>query len=204
MTAAEGPGMLTMLSYPETPDMHPFKELVVSVPVRVGSVEGNYVPYIYVTTDEALIPGREICGFPKKLANVTWERDGDRFRGSVTRWDKCILSLEGTISGPMPQEMAAMQVEAASRPSINYKLIPGPDGGIEIEEITAVQLVVVPHAVELGSASVRSEPSQWDPVSDLVADSEGPLIAMVSDNTIPDGSVLQKIERRSAVRRRAS
>src|SRR5512139_2001540 len=91
MEAADGPGMITMLTYPQTPIIHPFKELVVMLPVRVGNVEGNYVPYIYVTTDEALIPGRELCGFPKLLADIVWERDGDRFRGSATRWGTRIL-----------------------------------------------------------------------------------------------------------------
>jgi acetoacetate decarboxylase len=85
MEPAEGMGLVTLLSYPQTDIIHPFKELVVMVPVRVDDTLGNYVPYIYVTTDEALIPGREIAGFPKKLAEVAWEREGDRFRGSATR-----------------------------------------------------------------------------------------------------------------------
>jgi len=200
MQAADGPGMITMLTYPQIPIQHPFKELVVMVPVRVGDVEGNYVPYIYVTTDEALIPGRELCGFPKLLADVVWERDGDRFRGSATRWGKRILSLEGTIAGPMPPEMAAAQSEGARRPSINYKLVPGPAGEIEIEEITAAQLEVVPHQVEVGSAQVRCEASEFDPISELVPDSDGPLIVMLSDNTIPAGRVLQRIKRKRAAR----
>jgi acetoacetate decarboxylase len=204
MEAAGGPGLIVMLTYPQTPIIHPFKELVVMVPVHVGSVEGNYVPYIYVTTDEALIPGREIAGFPKKLADIVWERDGDRFRGSVTRWDKCILSLEGTIAGPMPAEMAAAQAEGARRPSINYKLIPGPAGEIEIEEITAVQLEIVQHRVEMGSGQVRCQFSEWDPVSELVPDSDGPLVAIVSDNTIPAGRVLQRIERKASARQSAA
>ena len=91
-----GAGLITLINYPANGQIHPFKELVVLVPVKVMGSEGNYVPYIYVTTDEALIPGREIAGFPKKIADVVWERNGNRFRGSVTRWDKRILELEGT------------------------------------------------------------------------------------------------------------
>ena len=173
MVAGEGPCMITMLTYPETPIIHPFK---------------------------ALIPGREIAGFPKKIADVVWERDGDRFRGSATRLGKRILSLEGTITGPMPPEVAAMQSDAARRPSINYKLIPGPAGEIEVEEITAVQLEVVQHKVEIGTGVLHCEPSAWDPVADLVTDAEGPLIAIVSDNTIPAGRVLQRIDRKSGAR----
>jgi acetoacetate decarboxylase len=200
MQPGSGPGLITMLSYPETEIIHPFKELVVLVPVKVGDVEGNYVPYIYVTTDEALIPGREIAGFPKKIADVVWEREGNKFWGSATRWGRRFLALEGEIQGPMPPEIAAAQSEAARRPTINYKLIPGPAGEIEIEEITATQLELVQHEVEVGFGRVRCESSRWDPVSELVPDSEGPMVAIVSDNTIPAGTVLQRIDRKAAAR----
>ncbi|MBI4515604.1 MAG: acetoacetate decarboxylase family protein [Deltaproteobacteria bacterium] len=196
MEPGTGPALITMLSYPQTPIIHPFKELVVMVPVRVGEVEGNYVPYIYVTTDEALIPGREIAGFPKKIADVVWERDGNHFHGSATRWGKRILSLEGSIAGPMPAEIAAAQAEGARRPAINYKLIPGPAGEIEIEEITAVQLELKQHSVEMGQGRVRCEFSELDPLAELVPDGDGPLLAILSDNTIPAGRVLRRIDRR--------
>lgn len=191
----EGPGMITMLCYPPGAT-RPFNECVVLVPVRVGDVIGNYVPYIYVTTDEALIPGREIAGFPKKLADVRWERDGARLAASATRWGKTIVSLEGTVDAPVPPEMAAAQGEASRMPTINYKLIPGPAGEIEIEEITAVDLDLKPRVAELGRARLRCEASADDPVADLIPDSEGPLIVLLSDNTIPAGRVLQRIERK--------
>jgi acetoacetate decarboxylase len=192
---AEGPGLVTLLCYPATEVQHPFNEAVVMVPVRVDETLGNYVPYIYVTTDEALIPGRELAGFPKKLAEVEWERDGDRFRGSVTRWGRRILAVEGRVRGPMPEEAAAARGDGPGAPSINYKLVPGPAGEIEIEEITKVQLEVVPREQEIGEARLRCEPSDLDPVAALVPDGEGPMVMMLSDNTIPPGEVLKQIKR---------
>ncbi|MCC7076596.1 MAG: acetoacetate decarboxylase family protein [Acidimicrobiia bacterium] len=193
--AEPGLGSIVLLSYPQSDIIHPFNECVVIVPVRVGDVVGNYVPYIYVTTDEALIPGREIGGFPKKIANVEWERDGDAFRASVTRFDELILAVEGTIAGPMPEEFAALQAEVSSRPSINYKLIPGPAGEIEIEEITATPIVIEAHEVEIGTATLKTNFVAADPVADLVPSTEGMLAVLRSDNTIPAGRVLERIER---------
>lgn len=198
ISPGDGPGLITLLDYPPGACPHPFKELVVLVPVRVGDVEGNYVPYIYVTTDEALIPGREIAGFPKKLAQIEWGREGNTFRGAVTRWGVRILSLDASIDAPVPPELAAAQAAAARRPTINYKLIPGPGGEIEVEEITAVDLDIVPHEVEMGVGRLCCEPSDLDPLADLIPDVEGPLLAMRSDNTIPAGRVLQRIERTPA------
>mgnify|MGYP001448980859 CR=1 FL=1 len=77
-------------------------------------------------------------------------------------------------------------------------------GKIEIEEITAVQLEIVQHGVEMGSGQVRCEFSEWDPVSELVPDGDGLLVAMLSDNTIPAGRVLRRIERQAAARQSAA
>ncbi|KAA0233390.1 MAG: acetoacetate decarboxylase [Acidimicrobiales bacterium] len=191
----DGLGMITMLSYPpgET-GIHPFNELVVLVPVRLGDIEGNYVPYIYVTTDEALIAGREIAGWPKRLADISWQREGTRFEGRVTRWGRPILTLEGELQGPLPVDAAGSA--AADAPTLNYKLIPGPAGEIEIEEITLTRLEMQPRDMELGSATVSSENGPDDPLADLIPDGAGMLVAMVSDNTIPAGEVVQRIDRR--------
>jgi len=198
MEAADGPGTLTLISYPKMDWVHPFNELVVLVPVRVDETLGSYVPHIYVNTDEALIPGREIAGFPKLLADVKWERDGSRFRGSATRWGVTFFSVEGEIQGPMP-EPAPGQGPPAPPPSINYKLIPDPAGGIAIEEITSTQLEIVPRQVEIGQAKIHCEPSESDAVAELVPDFEGTMIMMLSDNTIPAGKVLKRVERKERV-----
>lgn len=189
MEPAGGPGLITLISYPQS-EFHPYNELVVLLPVTVDGQPGNYVPYIYVTTDEALIAGREIAGFPKKLAQIAWERDGDRFHGSVTRWGATLLTIEGTVQAPMP---AGARPPAA--PTFNYKLIPDPAGGVEVEEITRTQLELVPHAQESGQARVRSGSSASDPVADVVPDFEGPFVVMTCDVTIPPGDVAKRISR---------
>lgn len=191
-------GLITMLTYPwgDNVRIHPFNEAVVLVPVTCEGVEANYVPYIYVTTDEALIAGREAAGWPKKLADITWERDGDRFSGAVTRWGVTILTLEGEINGAMPEELRALQAQNAGTPTLNYKLIPGPGTEIEVEEVTLTRLEIVPQTTEIGTGRVHTASSDDDALADLVPDSEGPMIAIVSDNTIPVGEVLRRVDRR--------
>jgi len=196
MEPADGPGMVTLISYPQS-EFHPYNELVVLVPVSVDGVSGNYVPYIYVTTDEALIAGREVAGFPKKIAQIEWHREGDRFAGSATRWGTSLLTIEGEVHGPVPR--GADRSAPAGAPTFNYKLIPGPAGEIEVEEITQVRLEVVPRGQEAGQASVRCGRSDDDPIADLVPDFDGPLVIMTCDVTIPPGEVVKRIARRELV-----
>lgn len=198
MEPADGPGLVTLINYPPSASFESYNELVVLVPVQVDGTKGNYVPYIFVTTDEALIAGREIAGFPKKIAQITWEREGGEFRASVTRRGRKILTVEGKVQGLMPSEGVAGR-SPAGNPTLNYKLIPDPAGGIEIEEITKTQLEVVPREQEVGQARLRSQPSEFDPVADLVPDTDGPMILMTADVTIPAGEVLKRIERKERV-----
>jgi len=195
----EGPGLLTMLSYGwgDNIRIHPFNEAVILVPVRCGGEEGNYVPFIYVNTDEALIPGREAAGWPKKLADISWEREGDRFSGTVTRWGERIIAIEGDIGvEPEDSTQVAALVQAGAKPTFNYKLIPGPGEEIEVEEVTSTALEILPQTVEVGSAKVLSDSSEDDPVATILPSVAAPFVAMVSDNTIPCGSVLRRVDGR--------
>lgn len=200
LEAGDGLGMVSMLSYGwgDGHRTHPFNEAVVLVPVKLNGTEGNYVPFIYVTTDEAMIAGREMAGWPKKLADVSWERHGDRFAGSVTRWGVTILEVEGDLStAPEDDGSIAALMAGGQKPTFNYKLIPGPGEQIEVEEITSSSLQILPSDVGIGSGRIRTTSSEDDPLSALVPSGAGPLVAMVSDNTIPLGEVVHRIERRT-------
>lgn len=198
MELQDGTGSVVFLSYPATETMHPFNECAVLLPVRIGEATGNYVPHIFVNTDEALIPGREMGGWPKLIADIRWERDGDHVSAAVARFGEPILELEGDVSGTLPEEVVAAGGDAANQPSFNYKLIPGPDGRtIEVEEITSTQLEIVTHRVEIGSARLTTHPSSSSPVGDVVPSAEGMMVVVGSDNTIPAGEVLLRIERGS-------
>lgn len=195
----DGPGLVTMLCYGwgHEPRIHPFNEAVVLVPVRCDGQDGNYVPFIYVTTDEALIAGREAAGWPKKLAEISWERDGDHFRGSVTRWGETILSVEGELGADPPAGFdATALMTGAARPTFNYKLIPGPGDEIEVEEITSTTLEIVPKAVEMGAAVLSAASSPTDPVATVVPSTACALVVLESDNTIPLGTVVRRIDGR--------
>ena len=104
----EGAGIVTMLSYGwgDGHRTHPFNEAVVLVPVRLNGAEGNFVPFIYVTTDEAMIAGREIAGLAQEAGrHHLGARLGDRFHGSVTRWGTTVIDIRAT-SPPSPTTTA--------------------------------------------------------------------------------------------------
>jgi hypothetical protein len=60
-------------------------EVIVSIPVLHEGQIYAYVPAIYVDNDAALLAGREIGGYPKKLAQITMRNYGNLFLSHMAR-----------------------------------------------------------------------------------------------------------------------
>ena len=66
-------------------DVGPYMEGIVSIPVlHKGEIYG-YLPAIYVDTDSAMLAGRELGGYPKKLAQITMRNYGNMFLSHMSR-----------------------------------------------------------------------------------------------------------------------
>jgi acetoacetate decarboxylase len=68
-------------------------------------VEGTYLVTMPMTTEQAVVPGRETYGEPKKIAQIDFAQEGDRVRASVSRMGFTYLSAEGRIGAEIgPRE----------------------------------------------------------------------------------------------------
>ncbi|MFW9938805.1 MAG: acetoacetate decarboxylase family protein, partial [Candidatus Thorarchaeota archaeon] len=65
-------------NYPSTNQGLPYHEGALILRCQFEGVMGNYYLAMPVTDDRAMIGGREIFGFPKKMANVHLERNGNK------------------------------------------------------------------------------------------------------------------------------
>jgi len=64
-------------------------------------VEGAYLITMPMTTEAAVVGGRETFGEPKKLAEVTLDRQGNEVRASATRMGITYLELRGTLGASL-------------------------------------------------------------------------------------------------------
>ncbi|MEE9608540.1 MAG: acetoacetate decarboxylase family protein [Myxococcota bacterium] len=60
-------------------------------------VEGIYLITMPMTTEQAVVPGRETYGEPKKIAQIDFQKEGDRVKASVSRMGFTYLEAEGTL-----------------------------------------------------------------------------------------------------------
>lgn len=82
------------------PDAGPlgrYDESGLVIPVRYGDITGAHVSLEYVSTDDSLCAGREIWGYPKKLATVGFDEDGNHaVHGTTSRRGQSLIDLRFT------------------------------------------------------------------------------------------------------------
>jgi acetoacetate decarboxylase len=72
---------------------------VFGVRARYEGVEGLYLITMPMTAEGAVVAGRETYGEPKKLADITFTRDGDDVSAQVTRHGMTYLAVRGKLAG---------------------------------------------------------------------------------------------------------
>ncbi len=70
--------------YPDS-TLGPYDEFVLYLLANFRGKEVKYAAYLYVTTDAAMAAGREIAGFPKKIASISLGEEGGTYRAGLQR-----------------------------------------------------------------------------------------------------------------------
>ena len=103
------------------------------------SLAGCYSPYFWVTSDRAMVGGREFHGQPKRLGAVTLEHRGDLIVGTVA--NNGIEVFTGTLpykAEPSSFEEVCRRVDVVT--NINLKIVHQIDGRTALRQLTARDL----------------------------------------------------------------
>lgn len=73
--------------------LEPYNEVYLEVPCLYKGQPYSYIPAMYVTTDQAMAAGRELLGFPKKLATIELDALGTQFTGRLSRQGVQVASI---------------------------------------------------------------------------------------------------------------
>jgi acetoacetate decarboxylase len=91
------------------------------IPVRYGDYTGQFVPYLYTSTDASLACYREGQGWPAVLGQTEVTEAQGRVRGRVVRNGREIIRATAQVGGEVLASLDFL-------PIILYKEIPGIDG----------------------------------------------------------------------------
>ena len=101
--------------------VHAFAGGGLYVQARHGQHVGDYCLAMPMSTDAAIIFGRELFGEPKKQATTMLERKGNRLRGKCVRYGRPIISIDATMD-------SRENVTQGGFVNFHYKFLPSADG----------------------------------------------------------------------------
>lgn len=90
--------------FPDNPFSPGYLEAGLFVHVKAGFGTGIHCPWMVVDDDNALILGRETAGYPKKMAALAWEREGDVITASAERRGTRLVEMVARIGDTVPEK----------------------------------------------------------------------------------------------------
>jgi acetoacetate decarboxylase len=134
-----------------------------SVHCRHENVDGDYALVMPMTTEQAVVGGRETFGEPKKLAEVDLVLDGDNVRASFARMGVTFVEVNGTITGDLPL------TPDRTRTSFYYKFLPSPTGkGFDGDPVLLYcRRDEKTRSLRKVDGNITLRESRFDPVADL-------------------------------------
>lgn len=139
----------------------PYKEAAVLIHVRTLLGKGLHCCWMTVDDDTALAYGRELLGYPKKMAQITFVEDGDLISASVTRRGVKVLSMQGRRGEPHSSPPPVFSVKTFN--------VGGPGQLFAVNPITLFrprEEVLESYEAEV---TVSLAGSEYDPLAPLVA-----------------------------------
>lgn len=119
------------------------------IPVRFNGEEGTFVHSMYLDDESPIAGGREIWGFPKKLANPKVVHEGDVIVGTLNYGS---VNCATATMGFKHESVDLAHVKAKlQEPSYLLKIIPHVDGSLRICELVRYNLLDI-HVKEAWTA----------------------------------------------------
>jgi acetoacetate decarboxylase len=161
--------------YPKTNFGVTYRESALFLRTRFNGETGAYCLSMSVTDDMALVAGREIYGYPKKLATIELTHAGDYAQGWARRRGIQFFEVRANLSGKFNEEEAkrifsnVLGDGTSVVIAYNYKHFPSPDGeGFDYNpRLIREEVELHPSMVQAGEAEVVLKPSDYDPWSEV-------------------------------------
>ncbi len=170
----------------------PYNEAILSLLVEHKGRPMTYIMHIAVTTEPPMLAGREIWGFPKKLAHIEFKSEKDMVYGTLDR--PAGVRLASAIVRP---ERPATNGHSSAPPAVSFRLIPSAEenGRPVCAEIIETHTEVKVHEAWTGTGSIAfAECSRLDPWNRLPVKRVIQASYVLSEMTLGFGKVIDRLE----------
>ncbi|MHA1437584.1 MAG: acetoacetate decarboxylase family protein [Promethearchaeota archaeon] len=190
-------------NYPSTNQGLPYYEGALMLRCEYNGEMGNYYLAMPVTDDRAMIGGREIFGFPKKIANVYLKRNNkDVYAYSERLGVKNIeinVKLTGKFNDPetpkIIKELGLLPGRRKNTINYNFKYFPAPNKeGFDYNPwLVRQETAVSPKSLEMGVAEINLNSTVHDPWDELEIIKILGALYIKTDNTMFPGKKIAEV-----------
>jgi len=173
--------------YPIVSELGPYRECLVLLKANYRGQPVTYCPFVWVDTDEALCAGREIWGYPKKLAQIDFSVDEQLAQCHVVRNGKTLIEASVGLSEPGKLQYILFE------DIVLQKIILSAEGGLSIRQLCRVRLRDYSFSSLLrgGPAVLNLLGSRHDPISCLAPTQIIGGVYGRGNMTLPFGTILE-------------
>jgi acetoacetate decarboxylase len=183
-------GLIFIADYPVTNLGPGYKEGALFVRCKYQGEAGSYCLAMPITSEPRMHNGRDVFGFPKKLARIHLEKTGRKVHGWIEREAVRFVEIETTLTDSIP-ELPPMGPTFLFKAMPRIDLTPGFDGPVFL---AAQRTEIQAHRVELGTARMTLRPSANDPWAEIGDPRVTAAFYLESDNTMLPGKILAEVD----------
>jgi acetoacetate decarboxylase len=163
-------------NYPKTNFGIAYKEAGLFLYTEFDGVIGMYCFAMPVDNDMAMIGGREMIGYPKKMANLNFQHDGKTTEGWVERHGIRFFEVKMEGNNKLNDKNAMrISMDLGLNPqnpksiAYNYKFFTSPDlmSFDYNPRLTRQEVTMKPSEMQMGTAQVTLNESEFDPWSEV-------------------------------------
>ncbi len=190
--------------YPSTNQGLPYYESDLFLRSQFKGEFGNYHLAMHVDDDRAMIGGREICGFPKKMAKIKLERKDNNVEAWSERLGTRNIEIHTKLTGKFNssetsdilKEFKILPSRKRGAVSYNFKFFPSPDktGFDYPPRLVRQETMIRPQSIEMGEVEITLNSSVHDPWGELEIVNVLGALYLKTNNTMLPGEVVAEVD----------
>lgn len=147
--------------------------------------KGVHCPWMIVNDDTALIYGRELLGYPKKMADIPFDDDGKKISASLSRRGAKVINVQAERINKEVNPTPVLQIKTFNFSGMWQSFAYNPIWLFKPREII--------HESYTAKASLDIADSLYDPIKRLIADYKNPMDARIARTDIFGAPILMPV-----------
>lgn len=179
----------------------PYSEAGLFLRSRFKGEEGFYCLSMPVTTDMAMVGGREMLGFPKKIGDISLIKNNSNIDGWVERHNIRFFEVKATLTNESDNKAVLdfndeLGINASVRTAYNFKYFPAPEGGAfdYNPRLVKTETVIRPKFRQMAEVEVKFNSSNTDPWYEIEIVKILGTVYSITDMTLRRGSVIAEAD----------